>query len=103
MCRPSHLSERLESNAEVQIVTAAIDDCSGANNLRPEVARDVDRFPGRSTGRNDILDHQDALAGVESKPPSQHQLAVAALCKHRSHTKRSRHLVSDDQPPKRGR
>lgn len=103
MRRPGHLSERFESDAEVQIATAAIDNRGCTDNLRPEVARDVDRFSGRLTGRDDILDHEDALAGVESKPPSQHQLTITALGKHRSHAKRSRDLVSDDQPPKRGR
>ena len=99
MRRPRHLGEGLETNAHVHIWTAPIDDRRGADNFASPVARDVDRLPGRLAGRDDVLDDQDSLTGVEPKPASQRQTTVAALGKHGTNAECARHLVSDDHTP----
>ena len=99
MRRPRHLGEALKGNAHVHICATPIDDRRCAHNIASLVACDVDRFPGRLTGRDDILDDQDSFAGIESKPAPQLQATVATLGEHGSDAERARHLVSDDQAP----
>jgi len=101
--RPRHVGQRLESDAEVDLLAATIDDGRGPDHIAARASSHRDRLAGRPAGRDDVLDNEYSLTRLESESSPQGQLTVASLGEQRPHPKGTGDLMTDHDAPQRRR
>jgi hypothetical protein len=82
---------------EFNSATAAIDQRAGSDREAAFLFDDADRFARRATRRPNVLNHEDALAGVQLEATTKRHLAgTVAFDEQCANAQRSRDFVSDD-------
>ena len=98
MSRPRDLSEGLERNTEVDILPTTVDDRRRPDHVTTSLCGHLDRLSRRTTGRDNVLDDEHPLVGLEGETPPQSQPPLPPLGKQRSYAKSPADFVADDDP-----
>ena len=93
--------QRRERHVQAGGAAAAVDERRGPDDLCAGRARNIHRFPGRQPGRDDVLDHYDALARREAEPAPQEEPAVLPFGEYGPDSESARNLMTDDHAPER--
>lgn len=86
-------------HADVRGAPTAIDDGARGNDDNTEAREDFEHFTRTSSGGNDILDDDGAVAGLKGKSAPEHHAASVriALRKEERHAESTSHFVSNDE------
>jgi hypothetical protein len=89
--------EGARRDVEFNSATAAVNQRSRSHGEAAFLFDDADRFARRAAGRPDVLDNEDALAGVQLEATAKRHLAgTVAFDEQCANAQRSRDFVSDD-------
>jgi hypothetical protein len=91
-------------DVEFNSATAAINQGTGSDREAAFLFDDADRFARRAAGRPDVLDDEDALAGVQLEATTKRHLAgTVAFDEQCANAQSARDFVSDDDATQSGR
>src|SRR6185437_11463662 len=97
------IDQCLGRNVEFELAAAAVDQRSRGDGKSSGLLDDGDRFACRAASGPDVLDDQDPLIRLESKPPAEgHAAGTISFHEDGAHAKPASHFVANEDAAEGG-